>query len=123
MKRERDLAHPDGTMTEAAETLLTIENTPLALAVILPDATIAFANRAFRHLVGGDVAGVDIHDLVNVDCGHDWEDVLRAQGATPDRVKWLRRCDGDRVPAHIATVAVADDDGNVRCVIARALAA
>ena len=113
-------------VAEAAEAVLVVENAPLPLAVVLPDGEIALANRAFGAFLGyapGALSGASVRQIIADDTDFEarWARVINAVGVTTDRLVNLRRHDGARVTARVASVVVTDDRGAPRFVVARAL--
>ena len=129
---ELDGADPDGPadaekVAGTAESLLTFENAPLPLGVILPMGRIVMANRAMRSLLGYSfdaIAGMSLHDVVVADpddLSRAWEDRVKSgERVTPELRMHLRAANGSVIAVRAASVLVTDTSGAVRYVVARA---
>jgi PAS domain S-box-containing protein len=115
------------TVAGTAASLLTFENAPLPLGVILPVGRILMANRAMRSLLDyplGALAGLSLHDVVVADpddLSRAWEDrVKNGERVTPELRMHLRAANGSVIAVRAASVLVTDLNGAVRYVVGRA---
>jgi PAS domain S-box-containing protein len=123
---ERDPSQVGETVAGTAETLLTVENTPLALSLMSPDGRIVIANRALRLLLGhtyDELVGRSVFAIVAAhptDSERKWRARLaNSEKVTPERRVHLRSGDGSVLPVRAASVLVTDADGEVCYVIVR----
>lgn len=105
--------------------LLAFEESPTAMAVILPNGTIVKVNRRLRQLLGYEEPELIGAPAATLYAGSDADQVaardeLLASGVTHRRVTQLRRKDGSVLDAVTSAVVARDDQGEPRYVIARA---
>jgi PAS domain S-box-containing protein len=113
-------------VAQAAEAMLMIENAPLPLAVVLPNARIALTNKALADLLGyspDELSGANVRQILadTSDFDERWGRAINAVGVTDDREGRLRRRDGGHVRARVASLVINGDDGRPRFILARAL--
>jgi PAS domain S-box-containing protein len=115
------------TVAGTAESLLTFENAPLPLGVILPLGQIVMANRALRRLLGyefDELVGKSVGDVVVGEAEEPLVSFRRrieeGQRVSPERRIRLRCKDGGEVAVRASSVLVPDSQGAVRYIVARA---